>query len=215
MASITVVCPNCDKKSQSSEENIGKKTRCKGCDTVFRIEPPRKPKSAPSKATATAKPPAAPPPPSAPKPPKSPLDDPDDDGKAYILTETTLGARCPECANEMESEDSIVCLHCGYNTRTRTRVMTKKVYETTGLDIFLWLLPGIASLLALIGLLVFDIIYTTQSEGWFDKDSWTSLFAHQSVIIWMWVLSLGAFFYLGRFSISRLILNNKPPEIEK
>jgi len=216
MASITVICPNCKKKSQAPEEFIGKKTKCKNCEEPFRIEAP----GGSSKSAKSASPPAKetpPPQPAPPNPPKPNLNDDDDGPNNYGLTETYIGARCPECANEMESEEAIICIHCGYNTRTRQRSKTRKVYDQTPFDYFLWLLPGIACLLALLIVLTFDIIYTLYSESWFasDKDSWLTFLASQPIIIWMWVFSLFIFFYTGKFAIQRLILNYKPPEIEK
>ena len=158
---------------------------------------------------------AAPPPEAKPIPAKpSSQDDEDEDeennGKGYGLTDTIIGPRCPECANELESEDSIICLHCGYNTRTRTRARTKKTYDTTGGDVFLWLLPGILCILGIILLLVFDIIYSLNSDTWYG-DEWYSFLASQPIIVWLWVLSLFIFFFLGRFAIKRLIFNNTPP----
>ena len=31
----------------------------------------------------------------------------------YGMTFEKLGNRCPDCANELESEEAVVCLHCG------------------------------------------------------------------------------------------------------
>ena len=40
-----------------------------------------------------------------------------------------LGFRCPECANEMEGPEAVVCLKCGYNTLTRQRIETRKTVD--------------------------------------------------------------------------------------
>jgi hypothetical protein len=202
-----------------SEDAVGKKLRCKDCDTVFPIKAPSRSGANAIKGKPPAKAPvkAAPPPEAKPDPAKPSTDDDEDEennGKGYGLTDTILGPRCPDCANELESEDSIICLHCGYNTRTRQRATTKKTYDTTATDVFLWLLPGILCVLGIIILLVFDIVYTLYSESWYG-DEWYSFFASQPIIVWLWVLSLFLFFLMGRFAILRLIFNNKPPEVER
>src|SRR5207249_1834496 len=108
----------------------GKKVRCKSCGAVFvaKAGPPIKPAPAKAAATKPAKPPAKPATPPKPEPAKETLrfkEDEDDDGKAYGVTHEELGARCPECANAMESETAKICLHCGYNTITRQRKTTR------------------------------------------------------------------------------------------
>src|SRR5262249_61807412 len=58
-------------------------------------------------------------------------------------TEESQGVkRCPQCAFEM-SEEALICLECGFNTLTRTRLTTLKTYETTSSDRMSWRLPGI------------------------------------------------------------------------
>ena len=174
---FVIACPECAKQVKVGEEHVGKKVRCKGCGKVFPIQEPkgagdRKPKAA---ATAATKGKAPPPPPKAkapveapppPPPAPDPTLDPDYDPNKYTLgaTNDTL-PRCPFCANEMESADARICLHCGYNTRTRNRPEIKAVYENTGGDMFLWLLPGILSIVTMIGLLVWYIFFYGLDRG--------------------------------------------------
>src|SRR5579871_5049583 len=143
-ATITVVCPECGKEIQAPPEFAGKKVRCKSCGHVFAARP-APPPGAVARAPAKAAP-AAP-------PPARGDDDEGDDGVPYSVSTTDLAHRCPECANEMESEDAIICLHCGYNTQTREKITTRKVHEITNADRFLWLLPGIACALAVLFLI--------------------------------------------------------------
>jgi hypothetical protein len=221
---IAVVCPECGKQVQAPPELIGKKVRCKGCSTVFTVQSaaqktaiktaPSKP-AGPVKAAAPApkgKPPAAKP---VAKPQPSKTDDDDeDDGNPYAVTTLDLSPRCPECANELESADAIICLTCGYNTETRERARTRKVKETTGLDQTLWLLPGIACVIAIILLIVFDVIYCIKASEWF-KDTWAEGFGdHLGIKMWLVICCIFASWYAGKFAVKRLILHPTPPEVE-
>src|SRR4051794_36128687 len=122
-ASITVVCPECDKEMKAPADAEGKKIRCKGCgasfvalpgvDEIDEIEEIEE--EAPKKKPAAKKPvPAKKPEPKKPeaKPAGKKKDD-DEDANPYGMTFEDLSARCPECANAMESEDAVICLHCG------------------------------------------------------------------------------------------------------
>lgn len=148
MASIIeLTCPKCDRDMKAPASGIGKKIRCKGCNHQFVIEEPSRPKEKavqkkPKKKVVAPKKKATAPP------------DEDDDSDGYGVQDIDLGKRCPECANEMESEEAVICLHCGYNTQTRTRYESKVLEEQTGQDKFMWLLPGIlccVGILLLIG----------------------------------------------------------------
>jgi DNA-directed RNA polymerase subunit RPC12/RpoP len=225
--SFTLNCPECEKPVKASDTLVGKKIRCKGCEHVFVVEAPEE-KPAKSKA-GTGKPPAkavttkpgAPAKgvttkPGAPdkKGPAKPADDDDGDGKPYGMTFEKLGARCPECANEMESEEAIICLHCGYNTHTRSRASTKKTYDVTGQDVFMHLLPGILNVVGIIVLLVFDIVYTVNIATW-SHDQWYEFMSSGAIVLWVWIISCFAFFAMGRSAFIRLLLDNEPPEVEK
>ena len=217
-ATITVTCPECDTTIKASAEVAGKKVRCKSCGGVFVAKPAGATKSV---AVKSAPKPAAK---STPKPAKEeavkatkPAADEDDenDGKAYGLTETDLTPRCPHCANELESADSKVCLHCGYNTETRQQVKTKKVEDVTSLDVFMWLLPGILCVLGVIGLIVWDFLYCLFIENWVDTDIWWgSMICSGALKFWWCIASVFFMYALGRFAVRRLIFDRVPPEIE-
>jgi predicted Zn finger-like uncharacterized protein len=216
-ATITVTCPECDTTIKTSAEVQGKKVRCKSCGEVF-VATPAKPagaaKSAAAKPAAKAAP--KPEPKAAEAKPKKPaIDDDEDDGKAYGLTETDLTPRCPHCANELESAKAKICLHCGYNTETREQVGRKKVVDQTGGDVFMWLLPGILCVLGIISLIVWDILYVNYAEEWFDVETWYGgMLCHGSVKMWSCIFTVSVMAGLARFAYKRLIVNNKPPEIE-
>ena len=144
---ITIACPECEKKLTVAAAAVGKKIRCKGCEHVFVVKAPaaeaRRRPSRPTKAADVKK--KAAPEAKAPKP--KPPDDDEEDSKPYGITSVDTTPRCPECANELESEDAVICLTCGYNTRTRIRAETKAVEDVTGMMVFLWLLPGILCVL--------------------------------------------------------------------
>ena len=114
-STITIICPECDQQMKASDQVIGKKIRCKGCSAVF-----------PAKA-ATAKP-------AGPKKAAPKKDDDDEDASPYGITEDTFTPRCPQCANEMESREAVVCLYCGYNTvmRTQKRARAKSATSRGG-----------------------------------------------------------------------------------
>lgn len=219
---IAIACPKCDKSMKVPAQLAGKKIKCKGCEHVFLVpagksdeeevvpimeedapKPAKAKKPAPKPVKAAVKP--------EPKPAKKDEDDDDSDGKPYGYVETDLGHRCPECANEMEDEDAIICLNCGYNTVTRTRPTVKKLIAHTPLDWILWLAPPILCLLSVFVLLAFDIWYCINIDD-LVKDQWYEIVAHHGIKLWIVIMSLGAMFYAGRFGLMRLIFHPKPPE---
>ena len=136
-ATISVSCPKCKKTIQAPESEQGKKIKCKACGEAFtalasaaktKVEEP-KVKSQSAKA-------------------EKPRGKGDDEEwgvvKAYGVTTDDLSTRCPYCAAELEDDDVVVCLECGYNLQTRERLQEKVLEPVTGGDYFLWLLPGIA-----------------------------------------------------------------------
>ena len=203
---ITIICPECDKKITVPAAAVGKKVRCKACQHVFAVKAPAG-KPAGGKAGAAKKP--------APvvKPKPKPTDVDEEDDTPIGVTALDTAPRCPNCANEMESEEAVICLTCGYNTRTRTQATTIAVEDTTGMTWFLWLLPGILSALFFIILLTFDILYSLFAGKYFNPDDWTAMFASGPFMIWaIWApttfLNVGFF----TFAVRRLVLHPKPPE---
>jgi hypothetical protein len=139
----------------------------------------------------------------------------EDDPNPYAVTGLTEGHRCPHCAYEMDSEDSVICLHCGYNTITRTHHSTKKTVEQTGMDWFMHLLPGILCIVAILMLIVSDILYVLLIDAIVGQDWLTFWMAHPGIKLWVVIVSLFFMFFAGRFAVIRLIFNYRPPEKEK
>ncbi len=205
-AQILITCPECKKQLKGPAELQGKRVRCKACGQVFAVRAPAPSKSAaaPGKTSGaqaakaqTATPPPAPPEEEIPKNP-------------YQLTDIEQGTRCPQCAAEMESPDAVVCLNCGYNTRSRQRMTTIRTYAHTPLDWTIWLAPGILcalAVLALIGLICFLWIPaglpTVAGERWWG---------HLSVQIYGSALAAGIAWIAGKFAFRRLVQNTRPPE---
>lgn len=187
----------------------GKKIRCKGCGHTFALpaeaeddvglEPEEKigPKLAPVKAKAASN------------------YNEEDDSNPYAVTEDkdTI-PRCPHCAKEMASAEAVVCIHCGYNTRMRKRVETKKVVESTSSDRIMWLLPGIGCVVLIIVLIIFDILYA-QFDSEQYRRYWWSFIGYLGFKVWGVIISLFIMFFAGKFAIRRLIFESTPPEKEK
>jgi DNA-directed RNA polymerase subunit RPC12/RpoP len=228
MATISIACPECQKEIKAPADIIGKKIRCKSCGHVFAARP------APGTGVKPASGQSSPKPPKKVRPGRA-VEDDDDDANPYAVTEMSFAPRCPHCANEMESAEAIICLFCGYNTRERTTGQTRKVHETTGLDYFLWLLPGVVCLLLALGLIGYPFIhhFVLPPKIW---DNWEALekekpnrpeviadssisalgyLFHPGIEIWIAVMCVAGAYYAGRFAVQRLIFNPHPPEIEK
>jgi hypothetical protein len=213
-ATITVACPECHKQIKAPAEVLGKKIRCKGCGHAFAVKagPAKAGPGTPSTAIKAGPAPKVPGPQASPS--RRPVDE-EENSNPYVVSADEHGvARCPNCANELESEDAILCLFCGYNSQTRQQAKTRKVHETTGFDIFLWLLPGIACVLTILLLIGVDIWYCLEIDG-YVKDEWYEFVSHGAAKMWVVIISLFLMYYAGRFAIKRLLIDNVPPEIEK
>src|SRR5262245_57731207 len=141
---FVIACPDCGKQVKVSDEHVGKRVKCKACGTVYPVRAPGEAPAAakgPDKGKPTqAKGPtpkkgtqAGAPPPAEEEAHtgyKYSSDDDEEAGpKQYDLAQTDDNLpRCPFCAKEMESHEALICLNCGYNTRTRNRPEVKQVY---------------------------------------------------------------------------------------
>jgi hypothetical protein len=204
-SSITITCPECEKQLKASSEVLGKKIRCKACGATFVGRATKEP-PAPAKKSAAIKP--------APKPP-APKPEDDDDLAAYGVTHEYLGRRCPNCTEPMD-EEQVVCLECGYNTSTRERVRRVKINDTTGGDVFWWLLPGILCVIAILVLLTLWLLYVFMvSEASFGiEEPWYDFIGGKGAKIYTGLIALFIIYKCTRFAIKRLITENRPPEVE-
>lgn len=215
---FVIACPDCGKQVKVSEEHAGKRIKCKECGTLY---PVRDPAAGASKAKGPPPAPKAKQPPE--PPPPDPTLDPDYDPNDYSMSKVTSTLpRCPFCAAEMESEEAMICLECGYNTRTRKRPEVKQVYQNTGGQIFLWLLPGILTVLVEIGLVVWYVIFWMKIEGWM-YESWfmdqpgppvTYIVGLSPGMFKLYhaLLIAAIFVPLTRFWYKRLVKDNMPQE---
>ena len=196
---ILISCPECSKKLRTPARLQGKKIKCKACGHIFTANPDAitaKGKKAGGKG--------------------SPHPDYEADHNPYVVLDNEGTYRCPHCAGEMESEDAIICLHCGYNTQIRERHKTRAVYQTTGMDYFMWLLPGIICALvvfAMIGAIIFLVLWLKDVVE-DNKEAWWA-FAPRMMSLWGTIFCLFVIFFTGKFAIKRLIFHPSPPEREK
>jgi hypothetical protein len=124
-----------------------------------------------------------------------------------------LKPRCPYCAKELEDDEQVICLNCGYNRRTRERINTEKTMEPTGGEWFIHLLPGIVCALVALAMLVgipIDFVLRSRLEAEHTED--TINIYGLGVTIWRSVIALFIAFFTGKFAVKRLILHTRPPE---
>jgi ribosomal protein S27E len=210
---ILIICPECGKQIKAPESVFGKKIRCKFCQAAFVAKPSSGKASSAKPAGKPTKPPAEKP---APVKPANDDDD-DEDPNPYGMVDVSLAARCPDCANELESEDAVICLTCGYNLRTRMKAKTRKVYDLTLGEHLVWLLPGIACAVAVLTIIGFNIWYLMKIDDLIsEEDSWyLYMFRVGGIKLWVVITSLFLIWLAGKFAVKRLILHPKPPEVEK
>ena len=181
-ATITVSCPKCKKTIKAPESLKGKKIKCKGCGTAFPVVEAK------------------------------PKDEEWGVVKAYGMTAEDDTPRCPFCTQELEDENAVICLHCGYNLQTRERIQARVLQRTGASDYIVHLLPGIAcavAFLCILGTLIWIWIIFWPKVN-FDEPASTL-----SVPVYLSVACLGAMAFFGGFAVKRLIMNPRPPEKEK
>ncbi len=240
MAVLDISCPNCDKAMKVPDTAVGKKLRCKACEHVFAVPaagakplPDEFRKAAPAKKAKPAK--AAPPPADADAPikfqdePEKPKVDPDDDNDETPFAVIKEGeiARCPHCAEELDPPDTKVCLNCGYDMVQRRRHASKKVIAHTPADFILHWLPAAVWLIVMISLIAVTTICFLRMRGWLtgsflDKEEVNAVTGEPQFYVgpgcFTMVVTLVTLFAClmgGKFAYKRLVLNWRPPEVEK
>jgi hypothetical protein len=202
-ADMVISCPECHKQFKGRPDLQGKRVRCSGCGQTFLVKSPAPDKAASGPGAGGA--------PARPKGKGGPADDEWEDPNPYGVTTLDIRARCPHCANLMQSEDAVICLHCGYNTQTRQLGSTRKLVQHSGGDYFFHLLPGLLCVLGILFLINWDIFLCTYLPGMI-KDSWAEFLDAESMRLWNAVISLFLMWGLGMFAFKRLILEPAPPE---
>jgi hypothetical protein len=200
-ATAIIACPECKRKFKGKKELQGKKIRCPFCKEPFVV-----------KRLAVDEVEAATVPPGGAKAGTNDDDEFEQGSNPYGITELDLAPRCPNCANEMESEEAVVCLFCGYNTLTRAWGKTAKVIELTFRDYFMHLLPALVGVLLII-LLIAGVIYYCLVLPGMKKWSWLDLVTdHESTRLWIAAIVLAIIWGFGYFAFNRIVLNTKPPD---
>ncbi|HEY1378753.1 MAG TPA: hypothetical protein VGF55_18280 [Gemmataceae bacterium] len=154
----------------------------------------------------------------------------EDAANPYGVTETSLSPRCPHCAYELDPPDSRICLHCGYDMVKRQRRPSIKTYDRTSGDWFMWLLPGIACLLAFFAIIGFALFYHYELPyyvlvdreadllladrlGAYEKDiAFSAYMFHPGIEVWLAVMCLWLMWKSGKYAFKRLVINYLPPE---
>jgi DNA-directed RNA polymerase subunit RPC12/RpoP len=238
-ATSVITCPECHKKFKGRQEFLGKRVRCPNCSHSFIVQKLVEDKvdsaARPAREAVTAPQPGslpddiiplAPLSPSTPeaasaaageqpRPAKSALDEElEADANPYGVHTLDLAPRCPNCANEMESAEALICLHCGYNTQTRRTPETKKTIEHTSQERFMWLLPGLACALGVFLLFVAHLINCFAVPGMVNQENWTVMFDSEALRLWIGIMVIGVMWGIGYFAHRRLIFHPNPPEKE-
>ena len=216
-APLAVACPTCQTGMKLPATLVGKRIRCKKCETVFVVSasaeepPPFKPGDAPIGFKDD------------PPPPPPPADD--DDDNPYGVTKDDLDVpRCPFCVKELDPPDTKVCLNCGYDLMKRLRHATVNTIDYSAADWILHLGPGVLAAIAVVILLVFNYFVQTNMREWMtgglldagEKDKVTGkdtfYISPYCFNVWIGVVSAFLTYLAGKFAYRRLVLNWKPAE---
>ncbi|MEI7685764.1 MAG: hypothetical protein WCL32_12120 [Planctomycetota bacterium] len=195
-APAVISCPHCESRFKGKPEHGGKKIKCPSCDKPFVVPDEESPAPKPKPRS---------------KPPK--IEAPDDDN-SYGVGHIDIAPRCPNCAKEMLNAEAIICVHCGYNTMTRTHGTTKRVYAVTRMEHFQYLIPSLSLAAAFVTIVLMLIFYSTVLTQWLEGTGW-SWITHESLRMWSTILLLGLLWGLGSYAFKTLVMAPRPPDIEK
>lgn len=231
---IEIPCPNCDKPLKVPDTVFGKKIKCKHCAHPFVVPDPDAAK--PAKGAKPSKPGGAvkakkeeEPKKEEAKPAPVPYKFEDDDGEdgakpnpLGLIAEDEV-PRCAFCAKELEPPDAIVCIHCGFNSMTRTQAETKKVWAPDSNDYMNHLAPGVGAALLCIALLVLDIVVMLNMRDWLTgtflekdnpgEDGQKSFLVRPSAfVVLLWAATVMPIIGTAKFAIRRLAIEYQPAE---
>lgn len=202
---LLITCSSCNKQLKVPRAAMGKKVRCKTCKAINNVPSRTEPLSFEEEAVDAKNP--------------------------YIVTETSLAARCPHCANDIDPPDSRICLNCGYDLEQRNRRDSRVVYERTAGDFILWHLPTLGAFLGIVAIILGCLYYhfwlpdymlnakdarSIHESRWnyFDDEgaAWTGLMFHWGIQVWGIVIGLFMIWKCVLFIFKRLYYNFLPPE---
>jgi hypothetical protein len=208
VAIAKIVCPECKKSFKGRDDLAGKRIRCPSCGSSFVVPAPTEEDAAAAVLMAAD---------AGPSSPKPPVDeDEEENPNPYGVTTIHVAPRCPNCANEMVSEDAVICLFCGYNVQTRALGQIKKIVETTGGDWAKWVGPGIGTAAGILFIVLLQLVYVIALPYWTrGVDMWLwNILCSEAMYLWITMLLVGAIWPMGLFVFKRLIVEPTPPEKE-
>ncbi len=230
-AILDVICPNCATPLKVPAALAGKKVKCKQCQQVLTVPAEVKPLGPEYAQRGKPTPPAKP----AEEKPAAyqsaaekrfaqEAEDEADDKTDYGVIKESDAPRCPHCAKELDPPDAKICLHCGYNTLTRQRKESRKVYDPTFGDWFRHLGPAVVCTLIAAALLTGSTICWINMSDWLagtfiELDEKDQISGKNKTIIkpwcfslWIMMMVLWISFKLGKFAFTRFAFHFKPPE---
>jgi len=126
--------------------------------------------------------------------------------------------RCPNCVQELESEDQVICLNCGFNNRTRTLNRVKRIQHKGFVDYLKWYAYPIFCTIMIVITASLLVLYYVRYRSWAidnrAEDTVAWLLANQVSQIYIWVAALTVFWKCGKPAVMRFIVNPHPPEEE-
>ena len=135
------------------------------------------------------------------------------DPDPYGVKTQTLARLCPVCTKEMEDDNAIICLYCGYNTLTRQAGKVEKTIGITSQQHLIYLLPALGTAVfcccAILFLLYFCLIYPYHVSNTFLEFT-----DHESVRLGLILSFLAIIWSGGMFCFKKFIENPKPDEVK-